>query len=370
MADVKPLKLVDQGAGVGRLAEFEAGDTLPKAALPALSAADVGAVAAGDPRLSDAREWSAETVAQAEAEAGTATTRRAWTAQRVRQAIVAWWGSVSSVWGRGFVASADAAAGRTALSVREQLTAGRTYYVRTDGSDSNNGLTNTSGGAFLTIQRAVDVAASIDLGIFSCTIKVADGTYAGAVVLKAFVGAGQILIIGNETTPANVIITGGGSLISGTDFGRYLIAGVTIASTGIRNILVSGRGQLQYRNIVSQGAAGLINHIAAISGAEVQAVGQIVLNGNSQVGFRGESYGFINIRGQTITFSSGTTFTARAFQGSDQGRVDMISMTFNGTFTGKRYEATGLGAIFTNNAGENYIPGSIAGTTATGGLYY
>lgn len=51
-------------------------------------------VAAGnDARLSDAREWTATTVDQAEAEAGTATTRRAWTAQRVRQAIAAWWSS-------------------------------------------------------------------------------------------------------------------------------------------------------------------------------------------------------------------------------------------------------------------------------------
>lgn len=40
-----------------------------------------------------ASEWSAATVGQAEAEAGTATTRRAWTAQRVRQAIAAWWNS-------------------------------------------------------------------------------------------------------------------------------------------------------------------------------------------------------------------------------------------------------------------------------------
>lgn len=44
-----------------------------------------------DTRLTDAREWSAITITQSEAETGTATTRRAWTAQRVRQAIAAWW---------------------------------------------------------------------------------------------------------------------------------------------------------------------------------------------------------------------------------------------------------------------------------------
>lgn len=261
-------------------------------------------------------------------------------------------------------------AGTSSFTVREQLTADRTYFVRTDGSDSNNGLTNTAGGAFLTIQKAIDVAASLDLGIFSCTIQVAAGTYTGAVVLKAFVGAGQVRIIGNEAAPASVIISGGGTLVSGTDCGRYLIAGVTLASTGLRNIQISGRSQLQYRNIVSQGAAGLNTHIAAINGAEVQSLGNITLNGNSAIGFLAAAFGLMNIRSQPITFAAGTTIPARAFQASDQGRVDMLSVTFSGSFTGKRYEATGLGAIFTNNAGETYIPGTIAGTTATGGIYY
>ena len=40
-----------------------------------------------DSRLTDSREWVANTVPQSEAETGTASTRRAWTAQRVRQAI-------------------------------------------------------------------------------------------------------------------------------------------------------------------------------------------------------------------------------------------------------------------------------------------
>jgi len=57
-----------------------------------LTAADLaGKADAGDPRFADAREWTASTVTQAEAEAGTATTRRAWSAQRIRQAILSWW---------------------------------------------------------------------------------------------------------------------------------------------------------------------------------------------------------------------------------------------------------------------------------------
>jgi hypothetical protein len=46
-----------------------------------------GKVGTGDTRLTNSREWTAETVAQVEAEAGTSTVRRAWTSQRVRQAI-------------------------------------------------------------------------------------------------------------------------------------------------------------------------------------------------------------------------------------------------------------------------------------------
>jgi hypothetical protein len=54
------------------------------------------AIQPGNAALSDAREWSAETISQAEAEAGSATTRRAFTAQRVFQAAAAWWAASSA----------------------------------------------------------------------------------------------------------------------------------------------------------------------------------------------------------------------------------------------------------------------------------
>lgn len=66
------------------------------ATVSGLQTALSGKVDASDPRLSDAREWTAGTVDQAEAEAGTATTRKAWTAQRVRQAMLGWWGGFAA----------------------------------------------------------------------------------------------------------------------------------------------------------------------------------------------------------------------------------------------------------------------------------
>jgi hypothetical protein len=62
-------------------------------------------------------EWTGSTVSQAEAEAGTATTRRAWTAQRVRQAIAAWWGAAKgSLVGPIALASGGFSIARTAVT--------------------------------------------------------------------------------------------------------------------------------------------------------------------------------------------------------------------------------------------------------------
>jgi hypothetical protein len=72
-------------------------------------------VQTSDSRLSDSREWYATTISQAEAEAGTATTRRAFTALRVFQAAAAWWAATATATGQALATAADAAAARTAI---------------------------------------------------------------------------------------------------------------------------------------------------------------------------------------------------------------------------------------------------------------
>ena len=79
--------------------------------------------------------------------------------------------------------------GRTNLGIlgvpREVLTANRTYYVRTDGSDSNDGLANTAGGAFLTIQKAINIVSALDIGTYTVTMQVGAGTYTAGEIGRA-----------------------------------------------------------------------------------------------------------------------------------------------------------------------------------------
>ena len=94
------------------------------------------------------------------------------------------------------------------VSDREILTADRTYYVATTGDDGNDGL--AVGTPLLTIQYALDfVAARLDTSSFNVTIQIADGTYtcpAAGFVVKGINGTGTLLLLGNRTTPANVIL--------------------------------------------------------------------------------------------------------------------------------------------------------------------
>jgi len=89
---------------------------------------------------------------------------------------------------------------------REVLTAARTYYVRADGSDSNTGLVNSSGGAFLTIQKALNTVASIDMSTFQVTVSVQTGTYTGAIAFTNYLGTIPPILQGNTSTPTNVVI--------------------------------------------------------------------------------------------------------------------------------------------------------------------
>lgn len=257
----------------------------------------------------------------------------------------------------------------TLPTIREKLTAARTYYVRTDGSDSNTGLSNTSGAAFLTIQKAIDTAVALDLATFNVTLQVADGTYTGTNTLKPYVtGGGVITVRGNTTTPANVLI----SVTSNNGFfgsacGFWRLDGMKIqTTTSGRGVYLLGRTSSIDISNVNFGACAF-EHVL-LQGASARFLTNWAISGGASA---------------HVNCTSGATFTAAAltctltgtpaitqFAACDQASVlVMQSITFSGSATGQRYNVSANGVIHTYGAGATALPGNSAGAAATGGQY-
>jgi hypothetical protein len=266
--------------------------------------------------------------------------------------------------------------------IREVLTANRTYYVATTGSDSNDGL--TSGNPFLTIQKAINIISdSIDLNGFKITIQVADGTY-GAIILKSLVGAvgytsstvgnpltSFVEIVGNTVTPTNVLLT---TAIASTHTVLaegsypYYISGVSLTTTGsgLNTVLALG-GTVHFGN-VNFGACTTY-HLATGRGGFIQMLSNYSINGGAAAHWQPRESGIIDSRGRTITIT-GTPAFGSAFALADlTGVVRCSGITFSGSATGMRYVVNTNGVVDTGGAGATYLPGSLAGSAATGGQY-
>jgi hypothetical protein len=253
---------------------------------------------------------------------------------------------------------------------RERLTAARTYYVRTDGSDSNTGLADTAGGAFLTIQQAIDtVSGTLDLSTYAVTIQVADGTYTGLNTLKSVVGSGTVTIQGNAATPANVLInTAGDGFLNGTGGLQWSVKDLKVQTSAGYAIHVSGSGNsVGYGNLVFGACAS--GHVYAENGARASAVGNYSITGSATIHIGAGRGGLVGVYGRTLTLTGTPAFAGGFANVASLGNILIGSCTFTGSATGPRYYLASNAVIDTQGAGASYLPGNSAGSAATGGQY-
>ncbi len=272
------------------------------------------------------------------------------------------------------VSTAQATAiANVAANTRSKLTANATYYVRTDGSDSNTGLANTAGGAFLTIQKAVDTAVTLDLSIYTVTIQVGAGTYTTPVVLKSYLGAGPITLLGDAATPANVIIstTSASCIAADTVYGKYIIQGFKLQSTTSGVLLNVLTARVSYLNIEFGTAAGGNSHVVAQNGAVVTMDGNCAISGGADAHFNLAINGVIRSGSRTITITGTPAFSTAFVKLTNLCVIRANSMTFSGAATGVRYSVDTSSSIYTGGGGASYFPGNSAGTAdaATYGSY-
>ena len=255
--------------------------------------------------------------------------------------------------------------------VREVLTANRTYFVRFDGSDSNNGLTNNSGGAFLTIAKAVATARSIDPSSYFVTIQLQDGTWTTGINMSSpMLGGSTLSFVGNTGSPTSCVITDTISVTANNTGVSLNISGVSLNGTTL-GINCTGGASVTLGTGIVFGAASSSAHMRVNGpGSSIGISANYSITAAGARHYYASPNGFINAFAITVTLS-GTLNFSTAFAVADRGALlSTNASTFTGgTVTGKRYDAQTNAVIYTGGGGASHYPGSVAGTTGTGGQY-
>lgn len=249
---------------------------------------------------------------------------------------------------------------------REVLTAARTYFVRTDGSDSNNGLVDSASGAFLTVQKAIDVVSgNLDRGIFGVTIAVRAGTFS-AITLKAGLGTGIITISGAGST---TIIDGGtGFAVTANFTSNTLYNLLNFKTTGIGSIFGTGGGKIVF---VGLEFASTNIQISIDAGFLCQGFNYSITASATTGHVNVQNGGLFYATPTTITITAGLSFGIFC-NANNLGNAQFAGTSFtNGaTVTGKRFFVGTNAVINTNtNSNPNFFPGNVAGDIVTGGQY-
>jgi hypothetical protein len=253
---------------------------------------------------------------------------------------------------------------------RQTLTAARTYYVRTDGNDSNTGLANTSGGAFLTIQKAVDTVAALDLSIYDVTIQVGNGTYTTTTNLKSTVGAGTVTIQGDVGTPSNVVIstTSANNFLGNAISGKWGITGLKMQTTTSGSCI----SLLGSTTVVSVGAvefgACADTHCLVQEGASLTHTSSYTISGGAARHWNAATNATITIASSlTCTLTGTPAFSQQFVQSTALSFVRGQGITYVGSATGQRFNVANNAVINTNGGGANFFPGSTAGAGTNSG---
>jgi hypothetical protein len=249
---------------------------------------------------------------------------------------------------------------------------GTPVYSAATGNDSNNGLAQTRAGAFLTLQKAIDVTAGLLIGPYAVSINAADGVYlAGVTVTGPWLGTASVTLVGNYTLPSNVrmqLVSSFGAQVYSA--GRLSIGGFRIATTTAGDcVRISGASFLGFSGAMEFGAAAWW-HIISLSGS------YFISNGVSLKLFGGAGFHSIYADGfayLNTQISAALVFNTPAFGSGFAGATAGAQLAGNagswtGGATGKHYEITYNGIIIVGG-GATFFPGNAAGTSVTQGQY-
>jgi hypothetical protein len=266
------------------------------------------------------------------------------------------------------------------------LTQNTTLYVNTatgsdtlyDGTSATViGATSPKAGPFKTINRAMTETFKYGPSVYTMTIQVAAGTYAEAINTPNVVGPAVSILGANKTT---TFVTGAANSHTFLcDHGNTMVVkGITVSC---------GAGSLPPSCFMAQNGGTLTTDDCATSGAVPYAIweayagyiypGTHIINSGVSCQYVISAFfgGFCSFQASKTVTIAGAITVGTAFAGASANGTIAIPTPNQPTFvnpgsvTGQRYLATVNASIVTQGLGANYFPGTVAGSTATGGVY-
>ena len=222
--------------------------------------------------------------------------------------------------------------------VRDNLAPNVLYLNATSGNDSNSGLTES---------EPMKTFAAAQYKLTGLKNYANLSSYVKIVLLPG--NYGSIVYEGNQLPPIWFEGRAGATL-------------ATLRVTGATQVKLSG-------NITFDSSASEMQLYCASNCYMLISSGStITFKGSCTDCLRSSRLSTMYIGSATLVFSSVTVSDAVA-RTQDLGLIYCYDTTITGTATGKRYYASNISEINTNGGGENFFPGTTAGSTSSTSIY-
>lgn len=270
-------------------------------------------------------------------------------------------------------------------------------YVATTGSDAlDEGRGLAADKPFATLQAALNYASTTyNLYRHSCTIHLAAGDY----------GRNGIALPAYTTTTGTIFIQGADANdLEATKIGRltnnygsaFIVRDLTIIPQNASSFMqgtLARRGEVDLRNVLID-ISGVVVENGSLAAITAENPGRISISATAE-GERNGLYvkvgkvatsSIISANSGVVQFSadihvSGDCTLTNAFASctnsglifsptslaANPGRHPVV--TSSGTITGKRYAVSANGIVNTQGGGQEFFPGTVAGTILSGGQY-
>lgn len=262
---------------------------------------------------------------------------------------------------------------------RTELSSDLTLFVRSDGNDTNDGLSDNSGGALRYPQTAIDrLCNAYDACGKKAKIKLGAGPWTQPLKLYPVLGikpggwaTSELLLEGNLTTPALLEVTGDHCIVGVACNTQWRVQGLrlsTLTSGKVAVISDLGTNIALGKNEFGP-CAGI--HTQALNRSSIEWVADYAIDGDAPSGWHWYADQLSQHIFQTLTVTLLNTPSLAGFAAALGGsKIPFGAVTFSGPAAGYRYFVFSKGLIDSAGRGANALPGSMAGIDGgQGGLY-